>query len=204
MAKSVTFSVKDSPERKTYPERNRLKKNGFQWNAKENAWQIKIPKSEVNSYLHRYGQQMRFSVSTDEPEYSKQSSQSYRKAFLNAYSHSQPYHCVYCGRRLSLQSSGNRQLTIDHIVSERSVNGSPNSLENRKRAAKQWKITNINQIDNLVPACASCNQKKGGDSKLIEIGRGILGRNMLRHREKQQRKKKTTKNQKTKGSKTTR
>lgn len=183
MAESVTFFVKDSPERKTYPARNRLQKNGFHWNANKHAWQITIPKREVNQYLNRYGQQLRFSVSTDEPEFCKKSSKSYRKTFLKAYPDIQTYHCVYCGKKLNFQSQGSRQFTIDHIVSERSVNGSPNTLENRKRAAKHH-ITDINSVDNLVPACAHCNQHKAGYYDLKKIGWAIFCRNLLRHKEK--------------------
>lgn len=52
-------------------------------------------------------------------------------------------HCIYCGGRAD---------TIDHVVPRRFV---------RKKRRPEW-MAMINAPENLVPACAKCNSKKGG------------------------------------------
>ena len=75
----------------------------------------------------------------------------------------QYYFCAYCGRLIT-----KNKITVDHLYPVAAV---------RKSPMLQKKI-NLNGYSNLVPACKSCNSKKG-----MKMGfwilRGKLGKNSI-------------------------
>ncbi len=76
------------------------------------------------------------------------------------------YFCAYCGR---LRSKKN--ITVDHLYP---ISKADTNVQMQKRLRKRG-IRNINDADNLVAACASCNQKKGSKTGYW-IRRGSIGR----------------------------
>lgn len=141
----------------TYPCRQELKKDGFRWNSQDRVWQKAISKETVLADLALWGKRTRLNVSTNEPEYCR--SADYRQTFLSQYS-GLPLRCAYCGTRVYPFATGRHQLTIDHVISVWSVNGSPDSLHYREKMAR-YGITDVNDIHNLVSACPTCNRHKG-------------------------------------------
>ena len=62
-----------------------------------------------------------------------------RQKVLNRYNS----RCAYCGKPITLKT-----MQIDHVVPK----------------ARKWKVTNVNDYENLLPACASCNLYKRNHS----------------------------------------
>ncbi|MCF0106172.1 MAG: HNH endonuclease [Holdemanella sp.] len=83
------------------------------------------------------------------------------------------YRCSYCGRIIR-RSKG--EVTVDHLIP---VKGVANTSFWHKRVRQYMDrkgIRDINQIENLVPACSHCNLSKGSRMGFWII-RGYLGRN---------------------------
>lgn len=79
----------------------------------------------------------------------------------------QYYFCAYCGRLVSAQ-----KITIDHLYPVGEVS---RNLKLQKKLKKRG-ILSVNDIRNLVPACARCNERKGK-----KMGRWILRGRIGRH-----------------------
>lgn len=95
----------------------------------------------------------------------------YRKEF---FAHNKPiikdsYFCAYCGKILT-----RKNITVDHLYP---IDKARSDIKLQKKLLKRG-ITNINNADNLVPACMDCNKKKGTS---IDgwIFRGQLGRHKI-------------------------
>lgn len=146
--------------------RDSLKQRGFSWVPEEKVWRKEIPKEEVPDYMREYGERKKLHIFTDEPEWSRGSG--YRVKFLRLHGREGTFRCVYCGKKLDTYS-----LTVDHLYPIGYVNGSPKSRRHRERLREKG-IRNINQLSNLVPACARCNSRKGKKTG-IWILRGKLG-----------------------------
>ena len=91
-------------------------------------------------------------------------SDDYRKKFFEAYN--PPFRCRYCNKALE-----EHELTVDHIV--------PVYQAKTNQKARNWLmiqgLQDVNDVNNLVPSCYKCNQRKG--SKMgIWVLRGILGK----------------------------
>lgn len=78
-------------------------------------------------------------------------------------------HCAYCGCNISV-----KQMQVDHLLSQR--NYSVHILNNWKipEHLKHLTIADLNHIDNLMPACGSCNKYKTANS--LEAFRDSLQR----------------------------
>lgn len=76
------------------------------------------------------------------------------------------YFCTYCGRLLK-----KKDVTVDHLYP---INVAQKSRRLRRKLKRKG-ITDINDIQNLVPACKKCNSRKGKRMG-IWILRGKLGR----------------------------
>lgn len=76
-----------------------------------------------------------------------------------------PYRCRYCNRKLTKES-----LTVDHLIP---VDSAKKSKAVRKLLKKNG-CDSVNDINNLVPACSSCNKRKSNLMGLWYI-RGKLG-----------------------------
>lgn len=79
------------------------------------------------------------------------------------------YRCAYCGR-LFVKSD----ITVDHIYPVAKMVAS----EKVRNAAARHGITETNDLNNLVAACARCNEKKS-DKMGLWVYRGLFGRNEL-------------------------
>lgn len=101
----------------------------------------------------------------------------YRKKFFeeNEPIFSDRYLCVYCGYPIKKD-----KITVDHLYP---VSVAGKSIRLQKKLRKMG-IDDINDIRNLVPACRSCNSKKGAKMG-IWILKGKIGRHtniwIMRH-----------------------
>ena len=93
----------------------------------------------------------------------------YRKQFFQANSPvwRRYYFCAYCGRLVPLE-----QLTVDHLYPIARARRDVRLQQKLKRKG----VLNINDTANLVPACRSCNSKKG-----VKMGSRILKGKLGRH-----------------------
>lgn len=98
-----------------------------------------------------------------------QRSTDYRRQFLkynNGIFGGGNFFCSYCGRILTPQ-----KMTVDHLIPV-------NKVKKRGIARIIMKIrgiSNINDIDNLIPSCSNCNSRKR-DKMGIWIIRGDIGK----------------------------
>lgn len=76
------------------------------------------------------------------------------------------YQCVYCGRLMDKEHT-----TVDHVIPVFQAQTSPYV----QRLMQLMGITDVNELDNLVPACSSCNTRKGSDYSLMWTIRARLG-----------------------------
>ncbi len=95
-------------------------------------------------------------------------SQDYRRKFFRA---NKPhiagmYFCAYCGRLRT-----KRYITVDHLYP---VSMADRSIALQKKLKKHG-IRNVNDVDNLVPACARCNKLKSNKMG-VWITKGLIGR----------------------------
>ena len=118
--------------------------------------------SRVRRFAETHGARFFF-----DDEYGTRSAD-YRKVFYKAYrpAFRGKYFCAYCGRLIS-----GRTLTVDHLYPVAKVS---KSVKMRKKLKKQG-INGLNDPENLVPACAWCNRRKGTKTGLWVL-RGKLGR----------------------------
>lgn len=94
-------------------------------------------------------------------------SSDYRQNYFDAYpSQDGKYRCVYCGRKYPKE-----KITIDHLYP---VNQVSQNLKLQEKMRQQG-IPSLNSVENLVPACWNCNQKKS-DKMGIWITRGKIGK----------------------------
>lgn len=174
-SKPIQFTVYGN----TYPYRQKLKKDGFRWNPQDKVWQKTISKETVPTVLTLWGKRTRLNVSTNEPEYCR--SADYRQTFLSHYS-GLPLRCAYCGTRVYPFATGRHQLTVDHVISVWSVNGSPDSLHYREKMTR-YGIADVNDIHNLVSACPDCNRHKGRKYRRRYVFQARLWQKRMSHRE---------------------
>lgn len=81
------------------------------------------------------------------------------------------YRCVYCGKVIR-RSRG--QVTVDHLFPVASVKNNSFWHVRVRQILDRLDIKDINQIENLVPACGHCNSSKGSKLGIWTI-RGYLG-----------------------------
>lgn len=97
-------------------------------------------------------------------------STSYRTEFFAAYPppiRHRFYFCAYCGRLVPA-----KDVTVDHLYPIGKVS---KNLKLQKKMNRLG-IRSVNDVRNLVPACSSCNQKKG-----TRMGRWIMRGRFGRH-----------------------
>ena len=98
-----------------------------------------------------------------------QRSGDYRRSFLKkhrGYLWLGIYSCTYCGRLLTA-----KRVTVDHIVAVDRMRW----YSKRRRAGWLKKDGGINDVSNLVGACATCNSRKGSKGGFW-IARAKVGR----------------------------
>lgn len=104
----------------------------------------------------------RFEVRAVPVEYTRSSS--CRRRFLEATEG--PYRCRYCNREL-----GDREVKVDHVVSV----GYAQRSAIARGLLHLIGASDVNDLANLAPACARCNDRKG-DKGGLWLLRGFLGR----------------------------
>ena len=77
----------------------------------------------------------------------------YRYRFMKAYppEHGK-YRCVYCGKKIRPD-----KMTVDHVIP---VDAAKSSKKAQRLIDRRYE-NGVNDLDNLVPCCYKCNQKKG-------------------------------------------
>ncbi|MGL4607467.1 MAG: HNH endonuclease [Eubacteriaceae bacterium] len=166
--------IKDG-RRKTYHKRKELYSHGFTFvrsGKKVGYWKMNFKNKEDAEKKRGLFKKQGFSIVILDPRYVR--SHDYRKNFFSVnsgytYKNEAYYQCVYCGKFVKQQD-----VTIDHLFP---VAKAQESHFNQK-VLKKLKINDINQVENLVPACGRCNGRKGSKMGLWLI-RGLLGKSLL-------------------------
>lgn len=78
------------------------------------------------------------------------------------------YRCVYCGRWLRPE-----KMTVDHVIP---VDAAKTSRKAQRLIDRRYEA-GVNDLENLVPCCYRCNQKKGSSYSRAWIRRARLGKN---------------------------
>ncbi len=141
---------------------------GFSYYANAYKWTKILPENEVKkvrAFCDRHD--LKFKIS--DPAQSR--STGYRSGFFEnhpgLYGNGEYYRCVYCGRIFPRS-----KITVDHLYSVSSASASDKL---RKKMLRDG-IENVNDFDNLVPACHNCNAKKAA-----RTGRWVMKGKLGRH-----------------------
>ncbi|MDO4289464.1 MAG: HNH endonuclease signature motif containing protein [Eubacterium sp.] len=170
--KTVVLKVTGRGEGPGFWIRRRLKKQGFekyQQGAGRPYWkkQMTFDGGLVKKY-ERYCQKKGLSFSCTDIKYTR--SAGYRRAFFEhnggILGRGGHYFCAYCGRIHSA-----RKITVDHLLPIHGVS----TRRSYRFFLRLLGMADVNDVQNLVPACEGCNQKKGSRGGLW-ILRGMLGR----------------------------
>lgn len=153
------YYVRSTKKQSTYPFRNELKYYGFQWDKDKRMWCGECSDEGFIKSLERRGLYVMDS--------GFMRSTTYRKTFLKY--NDPPYHCAYCGRKLTRQT-----LTVDHLVPVHKLSSGKHRKFYQKMLKVVCRTTDANDLNNLVCACARCNSKKRAKTGLW-IVRGKLG-----------------------------
>lgn len=123
-------------------------------------WEGEVGADEIAEY-RRLCRKCRYSFRFY-PVESKRSN-SYRREFFKANSPERGYYrCRYCHKKIAAC-----EVTVDHLIPVQKAQASA-------RIRKKLGGKSVNDVSNLVPACQSCNAKKGNKLGLWYI-RGKLG-----------------------------
>ena len=118
----------------------------------DNLYKDNLSEREEKS-LYRYCRLRNLSI--DKLNMDQKRSSDYRKKFFDnnkpTCNHNTKYRCVYCGRKLSPA-----KVTVDHLYP---VDKAMRSDKICKKMRRQG-INNVNDVNNLVPACERCNKSK--------------------------------------------
>ena len=106
----------------------------------------------------------------DDPDWTRNTD--YREIFFASFppNSGDRYLCAYCGRRLKKDD-----VTVDHIYP---VSKAASSIRIQEKLRRKG-LTGINDIKNLTPACAVCNERKSAKTNMWWMIRGVIGRNSL-------------------------
>lgn len=151
----------------------KLKRKGFLWIETSSAngyWEKDCTKAESKA-IQRFCKRKGLKAIVYEKNYSR--NDYYRKAFLNhnkgLFDNGRFYICVYCGKIVN-----RKKVTVDHLIPVDKVLQGKHKEKYRRKLKRQG-ISNVNQVENLVPACYSCNSKKSNHAGVWVI-RGKIGR----------------------------
>lgn len=151
---------------KTWTYRKQLKRMGFVF---ESNYYTKDCTSSESTKIKRFCAHHKLEYVPINKNYSR--STTYRQEFFRkkrGLMDGKYYWCAYCGR---IKKRAN--ITVDHLIPVNKV------LRGKHRSI--WRtylslhgIKNVNQVENLVPACKRCNSKKGTKTG-IWVVRGRVG-----------------------------
>lgn len=93
-------------------------------------------------------------------------SSDYRKIYFDAHPEQDVYRCVYCGYTFYKSL-----ITIDHVIPVDAAK----KYSSARLALKLRGCDDVNDLNNLVPACFKCNKKKGTSWNIIYLIRAKYG-----------------------------
>ena len=138
--------------------KKKLRQMGFSWKStsKNNGyWEKNCEDHEIRS-IERFCRRKGLEAVVYEKNYSR--GDHYRKTFFDAnkglFGNGNYYWCAYCGRIFS-----RKNITVDHLIPVNKVLQGKEK-EKYRRKLRLHGITDVNQAENLVAACRSCNLKK--------------------------------------------
>lgn len=139
------FYVQSSKRQSTYPLRDTFRARGFTWDKNKRAWVGECDDENFMKSLDRLG------LKVTDTNFER--SATYRDEFLK--NTLPPYHCAYCGKKLTRQT-----LTVDHLIPVHKLSvGSRRKFY--QRLLKVFCHTyDPNSLNNLVCTCVPCNSRK--------------------------------------------
>lgn len=153
--------------------KKKLRQMGFSWKStsKNNGyWEKNCEDHEIRS-IERFCRRKGLEAVVYVKNYSR--GDHYRKTFFDAnkglFGNGNYYWCAYCGRIFS-----RKNITVDHLIPVNKVLQGKEK-EKYRRKLRLHGITDVNQAENLVAACRSCNLKKSTKTG-IWVLRGRMGR----------------------------
>lgn len=153
--------------------KKKLRQMGFSWKStsKNNGyWEKNCEDHEIRS-IERFCRRKGLEAVVYEKNYSR--GDHYRKTFFDAnkglFGNGNYYWCAYCGRIFS-----RKNITVDHLIPVNKVLQGKEK-EKYRRKLRLHGISDVNQAENLVAACRSCNLKKSTKTG-IWVLRGRMGR----------------------------
>lgn len=85
-------------------------------------------------------------------------------------------HCAYCGCEIAI-----KDMQVDHVIPQRNFDWHIKNQHKIPERLKHLTLSDLNHIDNLMPACRSCNKFK--DTYWIEAFRNEIEQQIERLRE---------------------
>lgn len=151
-------------KRNTYKFRRKLNKLGLRY--ENGKWRLKTSDKTIENEIACFCQRKHLHYECIDDKYVR--SNDYRKNFISSYEKKDGkyYRCAYCGKKLT-----NQRMTVDHIIP---IDKVQHNVYYRK-LMDFFKINNINDVNNLAPACEKCNKRKGRKLKGYLLN-GITGR----------------------------
>lgn len=177
----ITIIIKNGKGRRhsTYQYRGQLKELGFKFNRESKSWiktiedeNSKIAKDELKK-IKKLCDRGKLTIIEKDSNY--QRSNTYRNDYFKKHPYGiigNYYQCVYCGKFIKKE-----KVSVDHLFPiNRVEKGKYRNLW--KKLLKLRGITNINQTENLVSACQSCNLQKSTKIKKWYL-KGCIGRHFI-------------------------
>ena len=176
MAK-IFITIHNQGKNSTYPYRQKLRGMGFDFKKTgryTGIWRKQVESEEEAQTAKDFAGSHGLACRIERPE--ERRSSNYRPLFFETHPGlfgSGLYQCVYCGRIKKRD-----QITVDHLIAVNAIQQDTFSARIYRRLLKRMNITDINDPRNLLPACRSCNSRKGSKGGFW-ILRGILGRSLI-------------------------
>ncbi len=158
--------VVNNQQANTYPYRRKLYTYGLRYSRYGRKWQINTPDKKLGKEITGFCRSHNLHYECIADNYVR--SNTYRKEFLTSYGRIHgKFRCAYCGKKIT-----EKEMTVDHIIPVHKVRH-----KGIVRSMMKWSgISNINDINNLAPACRRCNTRKGTKINAYYYARGMLGR----------------------------
>lgn len=151
-------------KRNTYKYRRNLYDFGLRY--ENGKWRLRTSDNDLISRIAYFCRRKHLHYECIKDKYTR--SNNYRKTLIENYQkkNNKYYRCAYCGKKLTQD-----KMTVDHIVPIDKVQ----HMWRYRQLIRLMKISDINDLRNLAPACDRCNKKKGRTLKGYFIS-GMTGR----------------------------
>lgn len=136
--------------RDTYKYRRKLYSFGLRY--ENGKWRLNTNDADTESTVRSFCRRKHLHFESIADKYVR--SFDYRRNFIKQYKckDGKYYRCAYCGKKITSE-----KMTVDHIISVDKVQHSGYY----RLLMRLLGIRNINDIQNLTPACERCNKRKG-------------------------------------------